>query len=96
MNAASLTWLRAQTQNPKGEPVNRDVVVRSTQIRELLDEREALLAHCSMLVRICDEAADGAFNNGNTYNGLDEGDVLSRDRIQDARGAIAKATGAAR
>jgi hypothetical protein len=49
-----------------------------------IDESEAR-SHLEMLIKVCDMANPGAFENGNNANGLDEGEVLTSRRIEEAR-----------
>ncbi len=75
------------------ETANTTLDCRSVADARLIAAAPDLLASCQMLIRIMEEAADGAFANGNTpeSGSPDEGEVLTHARMNDARAAIAKA-----
>jgi hypothetical protein len=61
--------------------------------RAVAAQHADLLAACEVLLAVIDSANVGAFDNGNTHAGHDEGDVLADRAVTSARAAVAKARG---
>lgn len=62
-------------------------------VEALLKERDDVLAALEIAVRIIEEAKPGAFDNGNSAYGTDEGDVLTHRWLAETNGLITKVRG---